>query len=207
MIGFSLAHGSGALLFLLIVLIVWTATVLVLTVWNMIGKKQVSKTRWVALGLILLLFALGGLPEGFWQRAFIGRMAGSPRAGDLLLYAAYRGDLSTVQGLVSRGVPVNATDRVDWKTALHGAAAKGDTKTIRYLASKGADVNAVDRSGDSPLESAISNHQEAAANLLVELGARRIQEYEAQAAKGDPRSSARTNRRLPEPLTPHSPND
>jgi hypothetical protein len=184
MVGFSLAHGSGALLlFFPILLVVWTAIVIVLTVWNIVRKKQVPKTRWAALGLILLLFALGSIPEGFWERAFIGRMAASPRAGDLLLYAAYRGDLGTVQGLVSHGVPVNATDHAYWRTALYGAAGKGDVETIRYLASKGANVNAVDRYGDSPLQLAISNHQDSAAKTLLSLGAKRIQGDEAQRKK------------------------
>ena len=110
-------------------------------------------------------------------------MAASPHAGDLLLYAAYRGDLGTVQGLISHGVAVNAIDRAYWRTALHGAAAKGDAPTVRYLFSKGADVNAVDRSGDSPLELAISNHQDLTARLLVELGAKRIQGSPAQREK------------------------
>jgi hypothetical protein len=60
MVGFSLAHGSGAGLFLFpILLFVWTATVIVLMVWNMIRKRQISKTGWVAFGLIVLLFRLG----------------------------------------------------------------------------------------------------------------------------------------------------
>jgi hypothetical protein len=126
MVGFSLAHNTGAILFAFpLVLIIWTTSLIALTVWNLTKKKRISRTRWVALGMIISLFVLGGLPEGYWQRAFIGRMAASPRAGDLLLYAAYRGDAGTVQGLVSHGVPVNATDRASWRTALHGGRSKG----------------------------------------------------------------------------------
>jgi len=184
MVGFSLAHDIGAVLFVFpLLLSIWTAIVMVLTVWNLTRKKRISPTRWVALGLIVLLFVTGGLPEGYWQRAFIKQMAASPRAGDLLVYAAYRGDLGTVQGLVSHGVRVNATDHADWRTALHGSAAKGDTQTLQYLAAKGANVNAVDRFGDSPLELAVSNHQDAAAKLLVGLGAQKIRGTEAQRQK------------------------
>jgi ankyrin repeat protein len=78
---------------------------------------------------------------------------------------------------------VNATDRANRRTALHGAAAKGDTQTVGYLASKGANVNAIDRFGDSPLELAVSNHQDATAKLLAELGAKRIQGSAAQREK------------------------
>jgi len=184
MVGFSLAHGGGALLlFFPILLFAWTAGVIVLSVWQWIKKRNVSRTRWAVLGLIVLLFVLGGLPEGFWERVFIGRMAASPHAGDLMLYAAYRGDFVVILGFVSHGASANATDQAYWRTALHGAAAKGDIRTLRYLASKGGNVNAVDRSGDSPLELAISNHQDAAAKVLSELGAKRLRGDEAQRQK------------------------
>jgi hypothetical protein len=184
MVGFSLAHGGGAILLLFpVLLFVWTIAVLAVSVWSAIKRRQVSRTRWAGIGIIVLLLLLGSLPEGFWQRAFIGRMAASQRSGDLLFYAACRGDLGTVQGLVSRGVSVNATDRAYWKTALHCAASTGDSRIVRYLTSKGADVNAVDRAGDSPLELAISNHQDAAMKLLIELGAKKIQGSEEQKQK------------------------
>jgi hypothetical protein len=184
MVGFSLAHGGGAILLLFpLLLFVWTLAVLALSVWNVIRRRRVSRTRWFGIGLSALLLLLGTLPEGFWQRAFISRMAGSQHSGDLLFYAACRGDLGTVQGLVSRGVPVNATDRAYWKTALHCAASGGDTRIVRYLASKGANVNAVDREGDSPLELSISNHKDAATKLLIEFGAKRIQGSEEQKRK------------------------
>ena len=129
------------------------------------------------------MFGLESLPDGFWQTVFASRMAGSPRAGDLLLYAAYRGDLSTVRALITHGVPADAKDHTSWRTALHGAAAKGDTKTIQYLLSQGAHVNALDRSGDSPLELADENGQETAAKFLVAHGAQRIRGDEAQHRK------------------------
>jgi hypothetical protein len=185
MIGFSLAHDYGAVLFVFpILLFVWVFIVATQTLWTIFKKgRRVSRARWIALGSILLLFVLGSMPQGFWERAFISKMAASSHAGDLILYAAYRGDLATVQALVSHGVPVNATDRATRRTALHGAAAKGDTETLRYLTSKGGNVNAVDRSGDSPLELAMSNHQDSTAKLLVELGASRIQGTAAQREK------------------------
>ncbi|QOY86788.1 ankyrin repeat domain-containing protein [Paludibaculum fermentans] len=184
MVGFSLAHGYGAILFVFPVLLaIWTVTVILLTLWQLFRKRRIARARWIALGLVLSLFALGSLPEGVWQRVFIGRMAASPHAASLVLYAAYRGDFGTVQGLLSRGVPVNGVDPTDGRTALHGAAAAGDVRTIRYLMGISANINAVDRFGDSPLELAISNHKDSAARVLVELGARRITGSEAQRNK------------------------
>lgn len=183
-IGFSLAHGFGAILFVFpILLVIWTAGVIVLTVRSKVRKSQVTPARWAALGLAVLLLAIGELPDGFWERIFISRMAASPRAGDLLVYAAYRGDLATVRDFVSHGVPADVVDHADWRTALHGAAVKGDVQTLRYLASRGADINALDRFGDSPLELAASRGNDEAARFLMERGGKRIRGDEAQRQK------------------------
>jgi hypothetical protein len=184
MVGFSLAHGLGVFLFLFpILLVLWLAVAVVLTVRSLIRKDQITTQRWVGLGLVVLLFVFMGLPDGFWQRVFIGRMADSPRAGDLLLYAAYRGDLGTVRAFVSHGVAVDATDHAYWRTAMHGAAAKGDLSILRYLVSKRANINALDRSGDSPLELAASANRAEAVKFLTESGAKRIRGDEAQRKK------------------------
>lgn len=184
MVGFSLAHGSAAFLLLApFLLVIWTAVVAILTLRSLIRKDRIATRRWAGLGLVISLFVLLALPDGFWQRVFIGRMAASPRAGDLLVYAAYRGDLGTVKGLVSHGVPVNATDHAEWRTALHGAAVKGDLPTLRYLVSREANVNALDRSGDSPLELATSRGNIEAAKFLTEYGAKRILGDETQHQK------------------------
>ena len=184
MVGFSLAHGLGAILFLFpLLLVVWTLVVIVLTVRNWMRKMRIAPVRWVALVFAISLLVVGELPDGFWQRIFITRMAASPRAGDLLVYAAYRGDLGTVRGLVSHGVPVNATDRADWRTAVHGAAVKGDVPILRYLISNGANMDAPDRSGDSPLEVAVVANQMEAVKFLTESGAKRIRGDEAARKK------------------------
>lgn len=185
MVGFSLSHGGGVFLFLFpLGLILWAVGVVVVTVWNLFKKKRrASGGRWLAIGAIVLLFVMGSLPEGFWERVFISRMAASPHAGDLMLHAAYRGDLAVVRGFVAHGVPIDAKDRSYWRTALHGAASKGDINIIRFLSSSGANINAVDRSGDSPLELALANHQEAAADVLAALGAKRIHGDQAQRDK------------------------
>jgi len=176
MVGFSLAHGTGAILFVFpLLLLIWTSVVIVLTLRSKIKKREIVPIRLAALVLAVSLLVLGELPDGFWQR-----MATSPRAGDLLVYAAYRGDLGTVREFILHGVPVDAIDHAEWRTALHGAAVKGDTQTLRYLASKGANINALDRFGDSPLELAASRGNQKAAEFLIERGAKRIRGDEPQ---------------------------
>ena len=186
MVGFSLAHGYGAPLLLFpFFLFIWTIAVLGLTLGTKIKNKRmkIAPMRWVVLGLAILIFVLPGLPESFWERVFIRQMSASPRAGDLLVDAAYGGDLGTVRGFLSHGVPVNAIHHADWRTAVHGAAVKGDTRILRYLAANGADFNALDRCGDSPLELAASKGNREAAEFLIERGAKRIRGNDEQRTK------------------------
>jgi Ankyrin repeats (3 copies) len=151
MVGFSLAHGSAALLLLApFLLVVWVAIALVVIVINLVKKRRTDTPTWAAFGLAVLLFGLLFVPGGVWQRLFIRRMAASPRAGDLLVYAAYKRDFGTVKAMLSQDVSIGATDHSEWRTALHAAAIVGDLRTIEFLVSSGADVNALDRSGDSP---------------------------------------------------------
>jgi Ankyrin repeats (3 copies) len=122
-------------------------------------------------------------PSGVWQRLFIRQMASSPRAGDLLVYAAYDRDFRTVKAMLSHGVSIRATDHSEWRTALHAAAIAGDLRTIEFLVLTGADVDALDRSGDSPAELAASRGHQECATFLQEHGGKRIRGDEAQHQK------------------------
>ncbi len=184
MVGFSLAHGDGAILIVFPpLLILWSAAVAVLTMRSLIKKNEIAALRWIGLGVVVALFALMGLPEGFWQRVFVTQMAASPRAGDLLVTAAYQGDLGTVKALLSHGVPINAATPGDRRTALHAAAVADNVPLLRYLISEGANINALDRSGDSPLEVAASRGKEESVQFLTENGAKRLRGDEAQHRK------------------------
>jgi hypothetical protein len=184
MIGFSLAHGPGTILLMFpFLLFLWTVIALVLTLLRKVKRRQISPRTWAALGAAVLLLVLTALPEGFWQRIFIRRMAASSHAGDLLVYAAYRCDLGTVRAFISHGVGVDAIEHASWRTALHGATVCGDTRTLNYLLSQGADINAVDRYGDSPLELAASRGNHEAVQFLTTRGAKAIKGAEAQRKK------------------------
>lgn len=150
----------------------WGAVALVLIVANLVKKRRTDIPTYLAFGLALLLFGLLSVPSGVWQRLFIREMASSPRAGDLLIYAAYYKDFRTVKAMLSHGVPITATDHDEWRTALHAAAIAGDLRTVRFLVSNGADVNAVDRSGDSPAELAASRGHQDCKAFLQEHGGR-----------------------------------
>jgi hypothetical protein len=174
MVGFSLAHGSGALLLLSpILLIVWIIPATILSLIHLFNRRRSVTTVWVELGVALMILALFLLPYGFWQRLFADRLAHGSHAGEFMTYAAATGDLRTVKALLTHGAPVDITDR-SGKTGLHTAAVQGKINVMEYLISKGANINAIDRYGDSPLEIAITEKHDDAAKYLSERGAQRF---------------------------------
>lgn len=107
MVGFSLAHGSSAVLLLApFLLAFWAAIALMVIVTNLVKKRRTDTPTRAAFGLAVLLFGLLFVPSGVWQRLFIRQMTSSPRAGDLLVYAAYDRDFRTVKAMLSHGVSI-----------------------------------------------------------------------------------------------------
>lgn len=173
MVGFSLAHGSGALFFIFpIMLAGWLlASICTIIVWKA-KRNRVLKRSWIALGSALLTLAVLSLPQSFWNELFVGQLASSPHAAELLVYAAgVEGNNTVVRGLLKRGVPINATDSYG-NTALHLAAGAGKLELVSYLIAQGAEINAVNLFGDSPLESAIANQQITVEQVLTSHGAK-----------------------------------
>ena len=84
--------------------------------------------------------------------------------------AARKGDVSLVESLLQKGVPV---DRVDlhYLTALFYAAAFNRTDVIRLLLQNGADVNKRDNIGNTPVHWAAWNNSTEAIAMLIEHGA------------------------------------
>jgi len=174
MLGFSLAHGNGAILFLFpLLLFVWVVVVAARILRNLFKRRAISKQMWAMLALAVSLLAFMELPYGFWQRLFVDRLISSPYVDEFLSYAAADGDLGTVKALISHGVSVNSANH-EGKTGLHAAAATGQIKVLQYLVSRGANLNALDRYGDSPVEVAASAGQNQAVLFLTNRGAQRI---------------------------------
>ena len=157
MLGFSLAHGAGAILFLApFVLVLWLLIALVVLAACLWRKRALSMWYWSTLaGAVLVLGALS-IPPAFWQWWMIGSFAKSPHAADLMVSDAAEGDLHTVRGYLDHGVPLSATN-YEGSTAAFAASAGGSLPMIEMLAVRGADLNATNLYGDSPLEAASEN--------------------------------------------------
>ena len=84
--------------------------------------------------------------------------------------AAYKGDVSLVESLLQKGVPVDRVDR-HYLTALFYAARSNRTDVIRLLLQKGADVNKRDNIGNTPVHWAALNDSTEAIAVLIEYGA------------------------------------
>ena len=91
--------------------------------------------------------------------------------GGPVFYAAYKGDLKTVQKLVARnGKLVNHSNNKGW-TPLHYAADNGNKKMVEYLLHKGAKVNARTNKGRTPAYIASSQNKPEVLELLIAKGA------------------------------------
>src|SRR5580658_641069 len=65
MVGFSLAHGSGAVLLLAPFLLgFWAAIALIVIFTNLVKKRRTDTPTWAAFGLTVLLFGLLFVPSG-----------------------------------------------------------------------------------------------------------------------------------------------
>lgn len=73
-----------------------------------------------------------------------------------MLYAAGRGELVAVQGILSSGVPVNATNQVGG-TALMAACASYRVEVVDYLLRAGADPNIRTKEGQTALHTAVGS--------------------------------------------------
>ncbi|MEO8800915.1 MAG: ankyrin repeat domain-containing protein, partial [Polyangiaceae bacterium] len=92
------------------------------------------------------------------------------------LFAAARGPSvhaeAVVPILLARGADVRVADRQGF-TALHVAAAHDEVGTIRLLLRAGADPAVVSIHGSAPLDVALENHADLAAEALFDAGAPR----------------------------------
>lgn len=88
-----------------------------------------------------------------------------------LVWAAYRGDLNTVQRLLSREGELNAKTHLG-VTPLMAAAQSGSREVVQLLMNHGADPDAVDRAGHSALTVALAfGHPKIARDLIAQQAA------------------------------------
>jgi hypothetical protein len=100
-----------------------------------------------------------------------------PRAASIadpaaaLREAARRGDVSTLRGLLTEKLNVDARD-ARGRTALMLAVLQGQKEVVNALLAAGADPNAADASGTTPLQAALAGAHSAIAVALEQSGAR-----------------------------------
>lgn len=174
MIGFSLAHGPYALLLLSpLLLAVWIVVAVVILGIALWRRNPLHPSFGSTLVAAVALLALIATPATFWQWLLPGYFARSSHAADLLVTAAGEGNARTMARYLQYGVPVEARN-FEGSTPAFAAAAAGNLSELEQLRSRHADLNAVNDFGDSPMEAAVANHQQAAIAFLAQHGANRI---------------------------------
>jgi hypothetical protein len=174
MVGFSLMHSGAGILLPIAFLLAGPLWVMWAMVFSWRTRSLGTAVTWASLLAYVGAWGVLSMPGWVWERAFIERMARSPKAPDLIFSAAVRGDLKTVEAYIAQGVPVNARTCAHAFTPIHGAARGGDVGTIKFLISQGADVNLTNAYGDSPLCEAEERDLTAAIELLLASGAKRV---------------------------------
>jgi hypothetical protein len=171
MLGFSLAHGAGGVLFLAPpLLLLWLIAAFLTMVVSLWRRRHLSRGFWSSLGVGVVTLGVLALPPVFWQWLFIGSFAKSAYADELMTHAGAEGDVRTVRGYLEHGVPLEATN-YEGSTTAFTAAAGGSLEVIELLASKRANLNATNSYGDSPLEAAIERHNDHVVAFLRARGA------------------------------------
>ena len=95
---------------------------------------------------------------------------GHAKADAQLLWAAYQGDLQSLQEAIQAGANVNVSDDQD-NAALRWAARGGHVKVVRALLDAGADVNQRSYTKWTALIEAVMAGSEETVALLIERGA------------------------------------
>ena len=100
--------------------------------------------------------------------------------GDTALhFAAMAGHAEIAAMLIARGAEVDARSRHKGETPLHYAALYGQRKAIALLAEKGAHIEATDHHGVRPLQYARLRNRILAIELMLSLGAREDDLFDA----------------------------
>lgn len=94
------------------------------------------------------------------------------KTGAALIDAVNRGDAETLEKLLAKGVPADATNDLMGRTPLIVAAMSGHVPLVRILLARGANVNATDMEGWTALRYARGFGYTDIAELLAEAGAR-----------------------------------
>jgi hypothetical protein len=167
MLGFSLAHGSGAILFLAPILlslwIVLFGAALVRWWWKKVRPS--TSTLCVGLAAVIVIGVLS-IPSNFWIWLDPSPYARRGHGPELATYAAAQGQTQTVLALLNAGVEVNGRDH-DEQTLAHVAAKTGNLRLLHVLRDRHADLNLLDGYKNSPVFYAQQGHHDAAVIYLT----------------------------------------
>jgi hypothetical protein len=84
-LGFSLAYGSGAIVFFFpLLLTLWALVAAAFAIRNLVKKRANAKSLCMTLALSACVFGILAVPYGFWQQLFVSRLVNGPYAGEFL---------------------------------------------------------------------------------------------------------------------------
>jgi hypothetical protein len=150
MVGFSVSHLLGPLIFLSVLMsyaFLLGMFLFLLICW--LRKRTLPKIPWPLVLTLSVALGITTIPYRYWKYAVFTIKGPGPRVAQTLVYAAHDGDRRMVELLLARGVAVDIDNQ--GSTALNGACAGGQIEIARWLMSKGADVTHAPNCKDVPL--------------------------------------------------------
>jgi hypothetical protein len=175
MVGFTMFHQFALPVLLATALFgVTVIRLAVAVVLALVRRQRLSLSIWL---LVCTSAAYAGLllvPEVRWQHLFIDRFAQSPGRDEFACGAAARGDVALLQGFAQRGVQLDALQLSFRFTVLHCAAWGGQPEAIDFILGRFPELlNKPDADGNSPLDTAVAENRQEAAQELARHGAKR----------------------------------
>jgi hypothetical protein len=133
MIGFTLVHTVGIILFpLILASLIWCA----MTVLVPLFTKTWNVGNIAGAAMIAGLLGVASLSYGFWVKLFAERISKGPHAVEFLVHMAAIGERGAVEALLAQGVPINASDRGGIRAIEAATTAKQEEMRL-FLESKG----------------------------------------------------------------------
>lgn len=133
MIGFTLLHTVGIVLFpAILAALLWATTTVLVPIFT----KQWNVANIAGALIIAALLGIGSLPYGFWVKQFAARIAAGPHAVEFLVDMSATGELSAVKALLDAGVPINASNRQGLR-AIEAAQNAKQPEVLAFLAAHG----------------------------------------------------------------------
>ena len=137
-------------------------------IWMGVARRIPIATKyWAALAVVFAMLVCPMIPYSVWQGLTTTVLGLSPVSNSILVNFAAEGNVAGVQGLLDKGIGVDVTDPATGCSPLVAAATANKVEMVAVLLQRGARVDLVACGGDTALQEAAMDGNEAMVKLLL----------------------------------------